>query len=450
MGKNCEQNWTKRVVHVALMLSALAWGAFPAGTASHGQEAKKSDQAARELQLSIRKHLRGLNDADLAVREKAEEALLAMGPKILDLLPEVNERMPAEVKHRLTRVIEKLQRAHAEAALEPGSIALQGEGMALADVLAAVEKQTGNKVIDFRPEFGEAAKEIALDLDLEKQPFWPAMDRILDRAGLTTYNFSGERALAVVTRPPGQLPRSQGVSYSGPFRIEPVRVDATRELRNPAGALLNLQLEISWEPRLQPIAISQPLSEIEATGSGKAAVQVGDPESVLEIPVADGATAAELQLPFELPPRSVEKIAKLRGRMFVLVPGRVQTFRFEEPETANRVERRSGGTVVMLETVRENNNLFEVRIRVRFDKTSGALASHRGWIFKNETYLEDDEGNRIDHAGFETTRQTENEVGLAYLYSLPKGIEGLSLVYKSPAAVLNAPIAYELSEIPLP
>jgi hypothetical protein len=39
---------------------------------------------------------------------------------------------------------------------------------------------------------------------------------------------------------------------------------------------------------------------------------------------------------------------------------------------------------------------------------------------------------------------------VAYLFDLPEGIEGLSWVYETPAAIVEMPLEYELTDIELP
>ena len=88
-----------------------------------------------------------------------------------------------------------------------------------------------------------------------------------------------------------------------------------------------------------------------------------------------------------------------------IVPGRIETFEFPNVDQVDATEQRQGGVKVIAESVRQNNELWEVRIRIAFGEVAGALESHRGWIYKNECYLKDPEGERIEYAGFETTRQ---------------------------------------------
>jgi len=60
------------------------------------QEASQdATPASEELLPQVRRQLRRLNDAQLANREAAEQALITLGPEILPLLPEASPQMPA-------------------------------------------------------------------------------------------------------------------------------------------------------------------------------------------------------------------------------------------------------------------------------------------------------------------------------------------------------------------
>ena len=48
--------------------------------------------------------------------------------------------------------------------------------------------------------------------------------------------------------------------------------------------------------------------------------------------------------------------------------------------------------------------------------------------------------------------QNERETGFAYFFELPEGadIADYTWVYRTPAAIVELPVEYELEEIPLP
>ena len=416
-----------------------------------GQAAAAPAGPAQDLAAQVRQLIRELNAPELAKRDAAQQKLLELGPDVLDLLPEPTDRTSAEEKQRLKQIRDKLQRAQAEASVQSSTVTLKGE-MLLSEALAAIQKQTGNLMIDHREQFNQQAADPKITLELEKVPFWRAVDEVLDKAGLSVYPYAEQDGVAVVSRGENDLPRLESAtSYAGAFRLEATELLARRNLRNPQDHRLQLQLEVSWEPRLDPITIQQDLSQMSAVDEQGKAIAIEGAEGVLEASIVPGELTTELLVPFALPNRDVKKIASLKGKLLAMVPGRVETFRFANL-TQRNVEQRKAGVTVVLDQVRKNNDVWEVRVLVRFDKASGALESHRGWIFNNEAYLETAgaEPKRINFDGFETTRQTDEEVGMAYVFDLEKGPQGLTFVYKTPSVVTVLPVEYEMKNLELP
>jgi hypothetical protein len=146
----------------------------------------------------------------------------------------------------------------------------------------------------------------------------------------------------------------------------------------------------------------------------------------------------------------VKKIARLKGKLTALLPGKVETFRFGDLEGAEQVEQRVAGVTVVLQQVRKNRSVWEIRLKVRFDEAGGALESHRTWIYDNEIYLETADGEQTEWATFETTLQTENEVGAAYYFAVDGPLSDYTLVYKTPALILSKQTEYEIGEVELP
>lgn len=417
------------------------------GIALPGQAAP---DAGDELRLQVRRLVRQLDDVQQVTRDTAERNLIELGPSVLDLLPAPGRDTSAEVKVRLERVRKTLEAAVAEAAAQPSRVTLHGD-LALSAALADLQQQTGNRIVDFRQRFGQQAGDAKLSLDFEKTPFWPAFDSLLDHAGLTVYNFSGEiGALALVVRDQNERKRAESAVYQGLFRFEVLRVQAIRELRNPANHSLRVALELTWEPRVSPILLQIPLAELRATDESGRRIEVGSQRASLEVPVENTIPAAEVQLPLVLPDRSAGKIASLQGRLSALLPGRVETFEFANLPDAKNVEQARAGVTVIVDQVRKNVDVDEVRLTVRFDQARNALESHRNWIYNNEAYFVAPDGERFEHAGLQAFRQADNEVGVAYLSDRDGGLADCKFVYKTPALLIQLPVAFELKDLPLP
>lgn len=409
-----------------------------------------SEAVDADVELQVRRLVRQLDSLRLAERDAAEAALLEFGPAVLELLPPITDRTPDGVAQRLGRVRQKLEQTAAEAMAEASTITLPARKMRLSEVLAAIEAQSGNRMIDARAHFGHKVSDPELEVEFQEMPFWQALDSVLDLAGLTVYPYGDERAVYLVARLEGHAPRLGRAAYIGPMRIEPVVVRSERHLRRGGPALLQLATEIAWEPRVRPVTLVQPMTAVEAKDERGDAVVIDDSEAILEVPAEGDQVAANLTYSFRAPARGVEQIATLNGTLGALIPGKVAAFRFDRLLEADGARQRIGGATVTLEHVRRSGELWEVGIRVRFDDAGGALQSHRGWIFNNPAYLETPDGDRIDYARFDTTRQAANEVGMAYFFPLDEPPQELRFVYETAVVVLDVELPFELKDIPLP
>lgn len=409
--------------------------------------AAQVDANQGDLAPTVARLVRQLDASEKAKRDEAEQELLKLGGDVLPLLPE-SERASAEVKLRLARVRTQLETLRGEEQVKGREISLAGDALSLQDVIAAVAKQTGDKLVDFREEFGQQADPKTIKVQLDKVPFWPALDQILDAAGMTVYEYAGEPGLALVNRAGGQRARYNRGTYAGAFRIEATELTARRDLRDPNGQSLRLAVEVAWEPRLQPIAITQAADAVKAVGDTGMALS-SMPDGELEATINPGESSVQVPIVFSLPPRQTAKIATLQGAFDVLLPGPVEEFRFEKLQAGGKGEQRRAGVKVIVDQVRQNNLVWEVRTRVVFDKPGQALESHRTWVLHNEALLRSPSGETINYAGLETTRQTDNEVGVAYLFDVAD-IAGHTFIYKTPAVLMNTSVPYELRDIPLP
>lgn len=399
------------------------------------------------LELTARRLIRELDAPRLNQRETAERELLDLGPAILEMLPRPGDRVSAEIQQRSGRIRQTLEQRLAEAATAPSRVSLAGT-MPLAEVLSKIEEQTGNRVV--LQQAGIPAAEQQVTVDFEKALFWQAIDELSRQAGLSVYPYGEERGIALVARPAPEPAAASLVSYSGAFRIEAIRILAQRDLRVNDSGSLRLSFEIAWEPRLSPISLQQPMDAMDAVDEKGNPLLVNQKKANIEVPIAPLATAAELMVPLELPPREVKRIARLNGVLKALVPGRIEMFRFEGLAAAKNVEKRAAGVTVKLEQVRKNNMLREVRIRVGYDEPAGSMASHRTWMFDNEAYLEGPDGKKVRYDAFETTWQSENEFGIAYLFGLEEPLDDFAFVYKTPGRILANDFRYEIGDVALP
>ncbi len=411
-----------------------------------------ADASTNDQVAEVQRLVRQLDAPELSTRDRAEEQLISLGAAVLDLLPKESEGS-AELQQRLARVRQTLKNKSVIESVKSSTVTLSGS-KSLSEALAAIEKQTGNKIVDFRQQLGQEVTDPNVETDFEKVQFWQAMDTLLDRAEMTVYNYSHEEGLAIISKSEQQSARSLRANYVGPLRLEVTRISAEKVPAIENSGSLRVTLEIAWEPRLQPITFQHSLASLEAIDDQGNEIEPAGREGALET-ATQKSTAVEMELPLIAPPRTAKSIASLKGSLTALVPGKIETFEFDDlaaatnPE-AKPIEKKHAAATVTLDGVRKNNDVWEVRLRIRFDAAANALESHRTWIFDNEAYLVGADQKRIEHGGYETTLHNENEVGVAYLFDSPANLEGYTFVYKTPSSLQVIPVEYELKDLPLP
>src|SRR5262245_60054814 len=163
------------IARLALLALALAAGEARAQT---------SDAALRDRVLQL---IERLEAPKIEARKSAEEALIALGTRILPLLPESAKVTGAERKQRLERVRTALLEARAadESNLGASKITIQQKGIRLTEVIKKLQTQSGNMVNDIREQEGAEVTNPALDLDIAGKPFFEALDEICQKAEVT-------------------------------------------------------------------------------------------------------------------------------------------------------------------------------------------------------------------------------------------------------------------------
>ncbi len=398
-----------------------------------------------EMAKQVTKLVRQLDDDQWARRQGAEEALLKMGPDVLPVLPHDSARTSPEARERLARVRNQLQVMFASRAVEASRVTLHGT-MTLGDALSSMQESTGNVITGY-----EDFADQEITMDVEQEPFWEVLDRLLDQAKLTIYPYAGEEAtLRVMRRDEQQQARSKQAYYEGVFRIQPTYVSAARDLVNPTIQALRVRLSVAWEPRTKPIAISLPLAEITVRDDRGQPILVDGVGGRLNATVESDVPVVDMEVPLELPDRGARSIASLQGTFEVMIPGQIETFSFAGLDRQEEQKDRRAGVTVTLKEVRKNDDVQEVRVQIQFDEASNALESHRGWIFKNEAYVTDTSGKRIEQGGRRLISQDEDSIYIAFMFVLDQPLADYKFIYRTPSLIIRQPMRFELKDIDLP
>lgn len=404
------------------------------------------DKAIDEVR--VRQLVRQLEARGRDNRDNAEAELRELGPKVLSLLPQIDARTGGELKQRLLRIRDHLEKQQLAESANESRLTLRGT-MTLTEAFSKIEEQTGNTVVDYRGRRGQSNDNTEVTLDLEDVPFWEALDRILDDAGLTVFTFVGEpRKLAVVAAEGSAAKRLGSAAYSGLFRVEPTTLSLERNLRNPGADIFRMNVEMLWEPRVLPIQIRQDLEDIELTTDNGETLSVAS-TGTIQLPVQPGVASVDIRLPLSLPSRDAKEIKSLKGRFTALVPGGDVTFEFTNLADRNVSQRKAGITVV-LDQVFRNDGVQQINVILRLDQAGEALQSHLDWVENNVVRLVDPNGNVADEPGYEKYRERDSEVGYSYIFPIEEDLDGWKLIYTTPAGIAEVPVEYEVENIALP
>lgn len=394
----------------------------------------------------VRKILRDLEGDQLQQRDAAEKQLIELGPSVLPFLPEVNARTSGELKIRLQRIRTGLEATDVESFFEASLLSLSGK-MTVPEAFERIQKDSGNKVM-LQGADGMSGMEVSFDH--ENQPFWEVVGSIMQQANLRINAF-GATDGELVLMPGAQYADDTPPAFtSGPFRVDVLSAQSTRAFTTQMDGQLQLSLQVSWEPRMKPVFMQIPMSEVEAKLSDDSNLKATNPQAAPEIPLNFGGCSTQIDLQLERPARSFDKIENLKGSFVVAVPSERHQYVFEKFGNGARQSEKYGDVSVTLEGARRNGAVYEMRILVEFGNSQGALDSFRGWILSNEAYLLDPKQVRLENVGLQTYAVTPNAVGIAYLFQINGDPNDFQLIYESPGMITKQTVEYELNDITLP
>lgn len=389
-----------------------------------------------------------LDAPQLATRRSAEQRLLDAGPKAQVHLPVSTAHLSQEARLRLQNVIASWQRAKSVEASRLDTIDLDGVetlGAALEAISLATE-------VEFEHNANENAPVVVPAGPLS---FWQALDLLLDQTDLDVNIYGGDRStLMLVQRDQERPSRVDSAAYAGVYRLEPTTVTSRRVLGRPQLSGLNITMTLAWQPNRTPIGLTIPVGDLQATLSNGAPLQSQASGETIEIATTSDLTETEFVLPMELPARrdpEVDSLGRIQGRIQALMPG--PRHEFSLPISRPGTQESRDAMTVTIESVRPDGPLHEVRLRVTLAEAGDALESHRMWLLENDAHAMSDDGQRLDHLGYQVYSQTPSEVGIGYFFDLGGDgpiDESLRLIYKSPVSVSNVAVPFVIKSIPLP
>lgn len=421
-----------------ICLAFVCWGPF--FTSASGADEAATPDVVAEVQRLVAE----LDAPQLARRNAAERQLIDMGQAIEPLLPMDSADFGSELRMRLKRVRSQLKPLPVEdsALIATNDIRL-GNARTLGAALEAISRESG---LEFKHPLDDDRPITPFDSPL---PFWHAVDYVLDEAQLDIDYFGGDgNVIRLRQRPEGRPSRVDAAAYAGIYRLEPTIVTSRRVLRRSELSGLSVEVELAWKPGVTPIGVTLPLDRLVAKSDDGQTIKAQGNYGSIDVSTGRDIPSTNLQLSLQLPAGSPQKLKTLSGQIRSMLPGKPH--RFDFPLNTISVTQRNGSVTVRLEDVRKNGELHEIRLGIDFESPGRALESHRGFLLDNPVFVTDAQDMRQTHLGYQLYRQSETGIGIGYLFDLGDSVDGATLSYETPTAVLNNEIDFVMEDILLP
>ena len=392
-----------------------------------------------------------LAHSQLNRRSQAHQALMSMGPAVLDLLPAESTQLPAEVISRLKTIRQDLYKQVAKQSTAATAISISGD-FKLQEVLDQLAQQSG---VEFKT---DADTNRLIDVAFDQQPFWEVVDSVLDFVELDIAPFGAEHAsqFILVDRNVNGMSRSELARYESVFRIAPVRVTKSKTFANPAVNSTQLFVHVSWEPRIQPVLMQLALRDVKAVDSTGRDITPENKDTVRTINLEGGGRFTEISLPLLPASPEAKSIRSVSGHFDTMLPARSESFSFPVVSAPNNelpLVYSKAGVDVILQALKTVDGRLVCDLKVHYKNAGRAFESHRGWVYKNPCVLVNAKGDPIKPSSRETIGQGENSVTFRFVFDTAVDLTedmGYSIKYFTPTLLVERRVPFVLSGIPLP
>ncbi len=328
-------------------------------------------------------------------------------------------------------------------------VSLKTSSMPLDEVLGKLSMESSIPV--------RAAAEVgmpAISLNLEKVPFWKALDTIATQADARPYLYSRDGKIVLQK---GKRDSGQPISYSGPFRVALQRISAVHNFETGTRDMTAL-VQVAWEPSLLPLYIQTRATQVEIHDGKDRPVEPAQQGSVLVS--TTGRMAISLDLPLPSLPRSEAKLALLKGQFLVRAPSKMLTFTLGNVEKLSQgtfpVVLREEGTNCQVNSIMLRNKRWTIDVTYTLPPGGPTFESYESWIGNSQMYLLNQKTRRTVMAtASELEDSSSRRAHIRYHFedtgNERRGNPGdWTVFYHAPAAITEWPVPFRFTEIPLP
>ena len=326
-----------------------------------------------------------LGSPDYRAREKAGRDLLALGDRAL---PALKAALPTvedpEANRRLQVIVAKLD---GDRLRSPRRVTLKVTDKSPKEIVTEIARQSGYVI---RCD-DEGHPKVRLSFDLAGVPFWEALDKVCDAAGLIVSEQGEDGSLAVYYNDT----YNPHVCYDGPFKVVATNVNSGRGLQlaglsrrqpNPRQPeYLNLNLSLLSEPKAAVVGIGTPVvtKAVDDRGGSLAPPPDGSPAGLHDSLYLGAAPAfrsfnTNFGLSLVRPDRAAESVKELRGKVPVMLLAEVRP-EITVPDLLKVRKKRFAGRTVELDVITADFQNDVLTLDLTFRRRGGDPDDY-GWL----------------------------------------------------------------------
>jgi hypothetical protein len=345
-----------------------------------------------------------------------------------------------------------LPEADSTVPLPPTRVSWDKSPAVLGEVSDALSKASGVE-IGLLP---VALKKAPCPVRFKDVPFWEALQQTADATRTRIVTTDGGRKVNLVPRGAA----GESIAISGPFRIVAHRVDG-RALLDLGTTVHEVYLLVHWEPRLRVFRIdtAPEITKVADVPGSKPSATGGRTQT---LPVD---ATAELKVQLNGLTRASDRITALGGTFTVTAAERMLAFAFDP--TANLPANGTlpagpaePGVTAVLKRVQKKGDIWEIAIDVSYPERQPVFESFQGewWLRDNRMILRSADGktNVIEDCEIPSP-DSARPLRVIYRFKedAAKGLgnptaKGSTIIYETPAPLVEFKVPFELKEIPLP
>lgn len=434
-----------------VFLLILLWESFSGRPLVHAQDALV-DRVAQLLEK--------LDSSEVKDVESAEQALLRLGPRILPLLPKSESGEAISGKGERLKALIKILNERQMQNLSASTVTIKGRSIRLTEALKELQQQSGNTVVDLREQLGQESTNPSMDLEIENQSFFKALDTITKKAALEQSYYTAENAIglmngAVMAPVSDSTAESDFVQYLEAFRIRLSRIGITREYAaNRTNHVANLQLELVWEPRLRPLMIKLKSDQILAKDDKGRELKYQVSGESMELSIRSENPIVDVNLAMDAPARDASEIATLEIVAELTLPTSKNVLQIANMTDQGK-QVKVGDASLRIMGFEAEPPVWKVTAELVSPSPEGAesIDSYRQSNIIPQVFLTKADGARVPlNGGFSSSGGAgQNTMIYEFLFvDIPGQPSDHGLLVETPGKLKTVPLKWKFENIPLP